>query len=296
MQSLLKEYLSVLNYEKNLSAQTIASYQNDLQKFIAFCKENNILDFNDICYHDLVEYFSLFEKLGISSATTARYVSSLKGFFKFLLMSNYISINPTDKLSSTKIIRKLPVVLTISEIDRILSQPDVTNNLELRDKAILELFYSSGLRVSELINVKVNDIYFKEEIIRILGKGNKQRIVPIGSSALKWIKEYLIKVRPILENKAKSFGILFLNKRSNKLSRMGIWKIVRKYVDAAKITKEVHPHTFRHSFATHLIEGGADLRSVQEMLGHSDISTTQIYTHIDRSYVLQVHKQCHPRG
>jgi len=160
----------------------------------------------------------------------------------------------------------------------------------------LELLYACGLRVSELINLKISNLFFSEEVIRVFGKGSKERIVPIGSSAVKWINKYLIRSRIILEKKMKSENYLFLNSRGTKLSRMGIWKIVEKYVKETNIKKEVHPHTFRHSFATHLLEGGADLRAVQEMLGHSDISTTQIYTHIDRDYIKQMHRDFHPRG
>ena len=161
---------------------------------------------------------------------------------------------------------------------------------------MLELFYACGTRVSELINIKVNDLFFEDEIIRVFGKGSKERLIPVGSSAIKWVGEYLKKSRPLLMKKSKSENNLFLNSRGSKLSRMGIWKIIDRYVKQAGIEKDVHPHTFRHSFATHLLEGGADLRAVQEMLGHADISTTQIYTHIDRDYIKQVHKQYHPRG
>lgn len=177
-----------------------------------------------------------------------------------------------------------------------MEKPNSKTKLGLRDKAILELLYSSGLRVSELLSLKVSDLFFNDEVIRVFGKGSKQRVVPIGSSAIKWVTEYLTKIRPLLQKRMKSENIVFLNSRGSKLSRMAIWKIVKKYCDDAKIEKDVHPHTFRHSFATHLLEGGADLRAVQEMLGHSDISTTQIYTHIDREYVKQIHKDFHPRG
>ncbi|MDP2363517.1 MAG: site-specific tyrosine recombinase, partial [Ignavibacteria bacterium] len=219
-----------------------------------------------------------------------------KGFFLYLLKNKYILKNPIERISAPKISKKLPVVLEINEVEKILSVPDVEDKYGLRDKAILELFYACGTRVSELINLKVNDLFFNDEIIRVLGKGSKERLIPIGSSAINWISEYLKKSRPLLMKKLKSENYLFLNSRSSKISRMGIWKIIDRYVREAGITKDVHPHTFRHSFATHLLEGGADLRAVQEMLGHADISTTQIYTHIDRDYVKQVHKQYHPRG
>jgi integrase/recombinase XerD len=181
-------------------------------------------------------------------------------------------------------------------MENILDQPDTNSKLGIRDKAILEILYSSGLRVSELLNLKLSDLFFDDEVIRVLGKGSKQRIIPVGSSAIDWVTKYLINARPHLQKRMKSGNYIFLNSRGSKLSRMSIWKIVQKYCSKAEIKKEVHPHTFRHSFATHLLEGGADLRAVQEMLGHSDISTTQIYTHIDREYVKQIHKDFHPRG
>lgn len=296
MNQLLKEFISILRYEKNLSDNTTTSYENDLKKFISFLEISNINDFDEVDSKLLSEYFVYVKNENISSATTARYMTSIKKFFEFLEENKYIKKNPTITLSKVKITRKLPEVLSFDEIEKILNSPNIEEISGLRDKAILELLYSSGLRVSELINLKLNDIFFDEEIIRVIGKGSKERIVPIGSSAIKWIKEYIIHSRPFLENKMKSQNILFLNKRGTKLSRMFIWQIVYDYTRKAGIDKEVHPHIFRHSFATHLLEGGADLRSVQEMLGHSDISTTQIYTHVDKNYIKQVHREHHPRG
>lgn len=296
MEVFLKEYLSILRFEKNLSENTTNSYRTDLQKFLNFIREHDLTDLNQVTFKHLTEFFEYQKKDGIDSSTTARYMSSLKGFFGYLEDNDYIEKNPTTRLSSVKKSRKLPAVLSFPEIERILSSPNTEEITGLRDKAILETFYSSGLRVSELINLKVNDLYFADEVVRVFGKGSKERIVPMGSSAINWLKEYLTKARPMLEKKNKSQNYVFLNKRGTKLSRMWIWKIVNRYAQEAGITKEIHPHTFRHSFATHLLEGGADLRAVQEMLGHADISTTQIYTHIDRNYIKQVHKEHHPRG
>ena len=296
MNIFLKEYLTVLRLEKNLSENTVASYKNDISAFLKFLEAYNINDPSEINYSHMAEFFSGLNKAGLNSRSAARYFSSLKGFFIYLYTKKYITANPMERIPAPKLRKNLPGVLTIPEVDAILSKPDTGNKLGLRDKAILETLYACGLRVSELINTKISDVFFKEEIVRVLGKGSKERLVPIGGSARRWIKEYLKRSRPLLEKKAKSGNFLFLNNLGSRLSRMGAWKIVDRYVKEAGITKEVHPHTFRHSFATHLIEGGADLRAVQEMLGHADISTTQIYTHIDREYIKQVHKQFHPRG
>ena len=296
MDDFLKEYLSLLKIEKNLSDNSISSYKTDLTKFILFLKEKNISDFDNVSYSVITDFFSKLKEYELTSASVSRYSSSLRGFFSYLFEQKYIRENPTKNLTSTKLARSLPTVLSFNEVEKILDQPDVKDKFGIRDRAILELFYSSGLRVSELINLKIADLFFDDEVIRVLGKGNKQRIVPIGKSAQKWITEYMLKVRPLFQKKMKSENILFLGRRGTKLSRMAIWKIVRKYTEQANIQKDVHPHTFRHSFATHLLEGGADLRAVQEMLGHADISTTQIYTHIDRDYIKQVHKDFHPRG
>ncbi|MDT3695127.1 MAG: site-specific tyrosine recombinase XerD [Ignavibacterium sp.] len=296
METFIKEYLAYLKLEKNLSDNTINSYKNDLEAFKDFLNNKGVDDPDDITSAHLNDFFKLLNELGLVGSSAARYFSSLKGFFLYLILNKYILKNPVEKVSAPKVSKKLPGVLDVSEVEKILSMPDISSKLGLRDKAILELFYACGTRVSELINLKVNDLFLNDDVIRVLGKGSKERLIPIGSSAVRWVKEYLSKARPLLMKKIKSENYLFLNSRSTKLSRMGVWKIIERYVKEADIKKDVHPHTFRHSFATHLLEGGADLRAVQEMLGHADISTTQIYTHIDRDYIKQIHKQYHPRG
>lgn len=296
MDVFIREYLASLKLERNLSDNTIASYRNDLSSLINFIRDSGIDDPSKINSKLLNDFFVLLSELGLSNRSSARYFSSVKGFFGYLFSSGYIEVNPMERISAPKVSKNLPFVLNINEIESILCEPDIRKKLGLRDKALLETFYACGLRVSELINLKISDLFLDEEMIRVFGKGSKQRFVPIGSSAIKWIVEYLKNSRPLLEKKAKSQHFLFLNNRGTKLSRMGIWKIVNNYASLAGIKKEVHPHTFRHSFATHLLEGGADLRAVQEMLGHVDISTTQIYTHIDREYIKQVHRDFHPRG
>lgn len=292
----LREYLSILKLEKNLSDNTVAAYGNDINSFLQFVESRRIDDPSIIKQNHIADFFKSLKELGLSGRSAARYYSSIKGFFNYLFLSKYITENPIEKISSPKLAKNLPSVLSVREIDLILSKPDTNNKLGLRDKAVLELLYACGTRVSELINIKIPDLFFDDEVIRVFGKGSKERIIPIGRSAVKWTNEYLKKSRVLLMKKTKSENYLFLNNRGTKLSRMGVWKIVDRYVKEAGLEKEIHPHTFRHSFATHLLEGGADLRAVQEMLGHADISTTQIYTHIDREYIKQVHKDFHPRG
>lgn len=296
MQDFIDEYLAILKLERNLSENSIRSYKSDLQKFIVFLERKSVNDWNVVNHKSISLFLQELKREGLTGTSAARYLSSIRGFFEYLSVNNYIEKDPTEKVSSAKISRKLPTVLSYDEIEKIIDQTNTKDKLGLRDRTILELLYSSGLRVSELIELKITDLFLTDEVIRVTGKGSKQRIVPIGSSAIEWLNNYMIKSRPLLEKKSKSKNYVFLNSRGSKISRMGVWKIVEKYTKEAGITKEVHPHTFRHSFATHLLEGGANLRSVQEMLGHSDISTTQIYTHIDREYIKQVHKDFHPRG
>ncbi|MCZ7601755.1 MAG: site-specific tyrosine recombinase XerD [Melioribacteraceae bacterium] len=296
MRQFIDEYLTILSLEKNLAENSVKSYKSDLIKFISILEKENISDLNDVDHKSITKFLQYIKSEGLTGSSASRYLSSIRGFFSYLEENNYIEKDPTGRVSSTKMTRKLPAVLSFAEIEIILDKPKVNDKFGLRDKSILELLYSSGLRVSELIELKIADLFIDDEVIRVTGKGSKQRVVPIGSSAIEWMKKYLINSRPLLEKKMKSKNYIYLNTRGTKFSRMGVWKIVEKYTKEAGINKEVHPHTFRHSFATHLLEGGADLRSVQEMLGHSDISTTQIYTHIDREYIKQIHRDFHPRG
>lgn len=296
MKVFLKEYLALLKVEKNLSKNTISSYQNDLNAFINYLEDIEITDFSEVTSQHLSSFFSLLKNLGLNERTSARYFSSIKGFFKYLIRNDYLKANPIEKMKAPKISRKLPSVLTVKEIEALLNAPSIEDKFGIRDKAMLEIFYACGLRVSELINLKIVDLFLKENLIKVIGKGRKERLIPIGSTAIACLENYLTQSRPFLKKNLQSENYVFLNNRGKKFSRMGVWKIVKKYVDLSKLKKEIHPHTFRHSFATHLIEGGADLRSVQEMLGHADISTTQIYTHIDRDYIKKIHKMYHPRG
>lgn len=291
-----------LRLEKSLSANTIQSYNLDLGVFFSYLSEvrfiNVLSKVNDDVLNDYITFLqksdSKFSKK-YSQKSINRFISTLKSFFKFLLNENLIDSNPADKIETTKSARTLPPVLSIEEVDLMLKQPDLKLKLELRDRAIMETMYASGLRVSELIQLEMNNVFFSEGFVRVTGKGAKERIVPIGKHALHFIEKYIKECRENIKNKF-SENILFLNFRGRKLSRMAIWDIVKKYCLKAGIKKEIHPHTLRHTFATHLLQGGADIRIIQEMLGHSDISTTQIYTHIDRNYLIEVHKTFHPRA
>jgi len=296
MNSFLKDYLALLKVEKNLTKNTISSYKNDLNVFLQYMEDIGIKDLSEISSENISSFFLSLKNLGLNERSSARYFSSIRGFFKYLIKNDYLESSPIEKMKAPKISRKLPSVLSVDEINLLLNSPSTEDKFGIRDKAILEVFYACGLRVSELINLKIVDLFLNENLIKVFGKGRKERLVPIGSTAIACIENYLLQSRPFLKKNLQSENYLFLNNRGKKFSRMGIWKIVKRYVEMSNIKKEIHPHTFRHSFATHLIEGGADLRSVQEMLGHSDISTTQIYTHIDRDYIKKVHKMYHPRG
>ena len=297
-----KLFINYLRTEKSLSENTIYAYCIDLDKFLDFALNVKGIDVIKKITEDTVnDYFNFISKSDsklnkkFSPKSISRNISSLRSFFKYLESENITDINPMENIDSPKTSRLLPEVLSQEEIEKILSMQDVNDKLGLRDKALLETLYASGLRVSEAINLCISDIFFEEGYLRVKGKGSKERIVPIGQTALKFITLYIKNSRSILKN-IKSFDVLFLNFRGNKLSRMGILDIIRKNCSAAGIKRSIHPHTFRHSFATHLLQGGADIRIIQEMLGHSDISTTQIYTHIDKDYLIEIHKSFHPRA
>ncbi len=295
--SLLNDFIFYLSVEKGLSTNTTNSYYTDLKKFFDFVLQKNIKSLKEIDRKVLEEFINYVNSQNISLRSQSRYLSSLRSFFKFLIDEGLINSNPVEKIDSPKIRRNLPDVLTVEEVFKILNAVQTTDCKGIRDKAILETLYASGLRVSELINLKQRDVLKEQEVLIIFGKGAKERIVPIGSTALKWINEYQHKCRHIFEKLGTDTkDILFLSKNGKKFSRMGIWKIIRNYALLVGLENKVHPHIFRHSFATHLIEGGADIRIVQEMLGHSDISTTQIYTHISKEHLIEVHRTFHPRA
>ncbi len=294
------DYLHFLELEKNAARNTIASYRLDIERYLRFLEEHSIRSMDDVRESHTSEFLASLRARGLSPRSVTRAFSAIKGFHTFLVGDGIAGANPAAMLETPKLPRTLPGVLSQSEVEEILGQPKESEKdrkrLWLRDRTILEVLYAAGIRVSELIRLRQSEVHDTEGILRVFGKGSKERLVPIGGSALRWISRYRREGRPLLARRGVSQDVLFLNRRGTPMTRMAIWNIVQMYTKKAGITKEVHPHTFRHSFATHLLEGGADLRAVQEMLGHSDISTTQIYTHIDREYLKEVHRTFHPRG
>ncbi len=294
--NLVEKYIHFLALEKGLADNTLFAYRTDLLRYAHYLEEAKINSVEEITPFLLQQYVGELYDIGLSSSSLARNFSALRGFHRFLVQEEVTATDPTEILETPRQKRHLPEVLSVEEVETILQQPDVDTPAGIRDRAMLELLYGCGLRVSELLNLQVNQVLREEELLLVRGKGSKERLVPIGEEALHWVTVYLGRVRPLFTRGPASRNILFLNQRGTQLSRMGFWKIVRKYVVQAGITREVHPHTFRHSFATHLLENGADLRAVQELLGHSDISTTQIYTHISRQQLWDVYKKYHPRS
>ncbi|NLV15704.1 MAG: site-specific tyrosine recombinase XerD [Syntrophomonadaceae bacterium] len=295
MDKLLPEYMKYLRFEKGLSENTLEAYNRDLEKFLAFLRVKKVGQPEDIKRPDILGFLSSLLDEGVAFSTTARHLSSIKSFFRYLTMEGYLTLNPADLLETPRINRKLPDVLSVEEIDRLFANPNVVSLIGLRDRAMLELMYATGLRVSELLSLDVDDVNLSAGYVRCVGKGRKERIVPVGKTAGFWVDRYISRSRQKLL-KGHMSRILFVNARGNKMTRQGFWKILNKHVAETGITKEVTPHTLRHSFATHLLENGADLRSVQEMLGHADISTTQIYTHMTRSHLKDVYVRSHPRA
>ncbi|MFM8280750.1 MAG: site-specific tyrosine recombinase XerD [Bacteroidota bacterium] len=293
----LQSYKRFLALEKGVSENTITAYMFDIERFIVHAHAQGVSRFDEISISHVNTFLMMLEELGLALSSRTRTLSSMRGFFSFLFTNKSIDTDITEKAELPKSRRTLPDTLSIDEMLSILEQPDISTMAGIRDRAILELLYACGLRVSELCGLKQRDMLIEQEVIRVFGKGSKERIVPIGSSALEWVGQYQEEVRPHFMKVGKATDdIVFLNQRGTGISRMSVWSIVSDATKQAGIEKHVHPHTFRHSFATHLLEGGADLRALQEMLGHSDISTTQIYTHIDREFIRQVHKTYHPRG
>jgi integrase/recombinase XerD len=288
----LQEFLSFIGIERNLSPNTVVSYQRDLERFLVHLGDRDV---TTATLEDVIHLVGTLRELGLADTSIARNISALKTFFKFMAGEGHMRLNPTDQMDLPRMRKRLPDVLDYQDVLLLLQQPDITTLLGIRDRGMFEFMYAAGTRVSELITIKQSDILAEQGIVRLFGKGGKERIVPLGKQAAEWIHKYQLEVRALLARDAAR-DVLFLNWRGKPLSRMGVWKLLRQYTRKAGIKQHVSPHTFRHSFATHLLEGGADLRAVQEMLGHADISTTQIYTHVDREYLKEVHRTFHPRA
>ena len=295
-ETLVESFLNYLIVECGLSDNTIKGYKGDLRNFSNYLLDAGIKRFQDLRAKMIVSFIENEKQRGLSENSISRCLVTVKMLYKYMVMEGKISVNPMSAVSTLKLQKHLPEVLHYNAIEEMLQAPDCNNKLGIRDKAMLELMYATGARVSEVASIKVSWINFDYGFIRCQGKGSKQRIVPMGSEAAKAIRRYLQEVRPLLLKVEDDEPLLFLSRTGKKLRRENIWSLVKKYAMKAGIRSNISPHTLRHSFATHLLEGGADLRSVQEMLGHSNISTTQIYTHIDRKYLKDTHQKFHPRA
>lgn len=291
----LRGFTDYVRLEQGLAENTVSAYTRDLDRYAAVLDARGVRTPVDVSQADVSALLQLLGDLGLEASSVARNLTAVRMFHRFLQTEGVIENDPTEHMKSPKLGRKLPAVLNIYEVERLMMEPDVETPLGLRDRAMLEMLYGAGLRVSELIGLERLHLLFDLEVVRVIGKGSRERIVPIGTEAVEWVNRYLTGARVDLSGHA-SGDTIFLNFRGGAMSRMGVWKILRRYVQDAGIRKTVSPHTMRHSFATHLLEGGADLRAVQEMLGHVDISTTQIYTHVDREYLKEVHRTFHPRA
>jgi integrase/recombinase XerD len=284
-----------LSFERGLSDRTLSAYQRDLEKLLVFLQGQGRNDPKDVDPQDLREFVFHLKDSGLAPSSIRRTVSSLRGYFAFLLEEGILEADPSERLESPSVGRRLPDVLSVEDIEKVLEAPDPDHPMHWRDRSVLEVLYATGMRVSELVDLKIGDLDLDEGICAVFGKGSKERLVPLGGPARRSLERYFKEVRPRLDA-GRGEGRVFLNHRGRPLSRAGVWAMVKKHVSRAGVERKVSPHTFRHSFATHLLEGGADLAAVQELLGHADISTTQIYTHVDREYLKEVHRTFHPRG
>jgi integrase/recombinase XerD len=294
----IKEYLVYLQFERRLASNTTDSYWNDLSKYAEYLNiEEKIDNINKVETLHIKNYLGFFidNKL-VKNTTIRRHISAIRGFHKFLLIKNFSAVDPTEGIDFPKVSKKIPETITVQEVESILNTIDLNDRHGNRDYAIISMLYSSGLRVSELRFLKLTSIKWDEQILRIIGKGNKERIVPLSAKLAEILEIYINNDRLVYANKGKSKGAVFLNNRGTELSRMAIWKVLKKALLNSDIDKHITPHTLRHSFATHLLEGGADLRIVQALLGHSNIETTQIYTHIDKTLLKEIYSQFHPRN
>lgn len=297
MEDQIKDFIHFLIVEKGLANNTIVSYQRDLKSYQKYIMNvEKITSWNDIQRTQIIHFLAYLKDNGKSAKTLARHIASIRAFHQFLLREKAADQDPSVHIESPQMERSLPKVLSLEEVETLLDSPKLNDHYGYRDKAMLELLYATGIRVSELISLDIGNVHLTMGFVRCIGKGNKERIIPIGRAATEAIEQYLEKGRPHFVSKKYRDDALFLNHHGKRMSRQGFWKILKKLTMEAGIQKELTPHTLRHSFATHLLENGADLRAVQEMLGHADISTTQIYTHVTKTRMKDVYKQFHPRA
>lgn len=298
-QSVLASYLHFLRLEKGLAENSLDAYQKDLTRYLGYLEHTlKINRLNGVTLNHIENYIAELSSMDLAVSTVARNVSSIRGFHEFAKIEEYCDANPAELVELPKKSRKLPEVLNVDEVRKLLDTPDLSTPAGLRDSAIMECLYGTGMRVSELVNLQLDQLFFEIGCIKVLGKGNKERLIPIGEPARDAIKRYMNNARSLFQTSRKetSRNRVFLNQRGGPISRISVWNIVNQAARQAGVTKKVYPHIFRHSFATHMLEAGADLRAVQEMLGHVSILTTEIYTHVDRSFLRQVHRDYHPRG
>lgn len=294
VKNILSEFLTYLQVERGLSQNTVQSYRYDLEHFASFLVEQGCC-LESATQKMILDFLNYQRQQNKSARTRSRKLAALRAFYRFLLQERRISADPTENLNSPKLEKSLPRVLSVEDVELLLSQPDLGSVLGIRDKAMLELLYATGMRVSEMLGLNTEHLNLDLGFVRCLGKGSKERIIPVGEIAVRYIREYLSKARLKLRKNAWERAA-FLNNHGNRLSRQGFWKILKSYARKAGIPKEITPHVLRHSFATHLLENGADLRAVQEMLGHADITTTQIYTHLSQRKLREVYDKAHPRA
>ncbi len=290
-----EHFRDYLTFDRGLSERTVEAYGRDLRRLVAFLARKGLSSPPDVSHLDLREYIASLKESGLAASSIRRSISSTRTYFSFLLEEGLLDRDPTDRIEAPTGWQRLPTFLTREEVSRMVESPSPDHPSYWRDRAVLELLYATGIRVSELVTASVSNLDHDEGLLQVVGKGSRERLVPVGRTASEVIRRYLHEVRPVLD-KGRGAGKLFLSRRGRPLTRMTIWDLVRGAAERAGITKKVSPHTLRHTFATHLLEGGADLVAVQELLGHSDISTTQIYTHVDREYLHEVHRRFHPRA
>jgi integrase/recombinase XerD len=291
----VEHFQDFLALESGSSPLTVTSYTHDIRRLARYASSHGAAAPDEVSERQLREFVYHLKDLGLAPASIRRQVSSLRTYYRFLIAEGRATVDPSDRLELPKSWRRLPAVLSRDEVEALLGAPSPDEKLAWRDRALLEMGYGTGVRVSELVGLGLTDVWYDDALIRVVGKGAKERLVPVGRRALGATALYAREIRPALD-RGHSAGRLYLNARGGALSRVGAWSIIKRCAERAGITKRVSPHTLRHTFATHLLEGGADLRAVQEMLGHADLSTTQIYTHVDREYLKSVHKSYHPRG